>query len=135
MFYILSTADSLALDLHAIDVARATETLSPWLWIAIVEAIIILVLLAILHYRSSTAYKQKQEILAETPDFGNILSSAFHAEQLYRDLIRKCHPDRYAPNQEKMVVANELAGQLSKYKHNLKELKRVEYEIQTRLNA
>lgn len=133
MVTFLSTIDSLAVVPCPQIVEHGAVWSELWLWVALAEAVVIVLLLAALRYRTSTAYRQKQEVLAEMPDFGNVLSSAFHAEQLYRELIRRCHPDRYAPDQTKMMLANELAAQLAKHKHNLKELKRIEKEIQIRL--
>lgn len=129
----LLTIDSLALAPSVQASSHPVASGNLWLWVAIVELVIIFLLLAVLRYRSSTAYRQKQEVLAETPDFGNILSSAFHAKSLYDRLIRQCHPDRFAPDEAKMAVANELSARIAKHKHNIKELQLIEQEILTRL--
>ena len=129
----LLTIDSLALTPPAQALDHPVVSGNPWLWVAVVELIIIFLLLAMLHYRNGAAYRKKQEVLAETPDFENILSSAFHAKSLYDKLIRQCHPDRFAPDEVKMAVASELSARIAKHKHNMKELQLLEQEIQTRL--
>lgn len=110
-----------------------SNTFNIWMWLAIVEAIIIAILLLTLMYKKSSFHKRKTEILAEQPDFGNILNSAFNAESLYKELSRQCHPDRFAPNKQKMAIANELFQRVSKNRNNIKALQDLKIEISQKL--
>lgn len=104
-----------------------------WMWIAVAEAIVIVVLLLIITYKKSVLHKRKSEILAEQPDFGNIFNSAFNAEPLYKELSRMCHPDRFAPDKQKMEIANELFQRVSKNRNNIKALQDLKVEITQKL--
>ena len=67
-------------------------------------------------------------------DFGNTIKSSFHAETLYKELMRKCHPDLFAPDEIKMRVANEITMRISKNKNDLKELEKIKEEAINKLN-
>lgn len=105
-----------------------------WMWIAIVLVVVILVLVAALVGKNSNTCKKKDAILAKDPDFANLFNSAFNSESLYKDLVKKCHPDRFAPNAEKMALADELCQRVSKSRNNIKELEMLRDEIQQKLS-
>lgn len=104
-----------------------------WIWIAIAEAIVIILLALAMSYKKSNFHKRKSEILAEQPDFGNLFNSAFNAEPLYKELSRKCHPDRFAPDAEKMAIADELFQRVTKNRNNIKALQQLKAEITQKL--
>ena len=123
--------DSLAVALPTI--AAAGHTKDMWMWVAVAEAAVILILLLALLHKRSKFHNRKAEILAEQPDFGNIFNSAFNAEPLYKELSRKCHPDRFAPDVKKMAVADELFQRVTKNRNNIKELQALKEEITQKL--
>ena len=111
----------------------ATHEVDVWLWIALCEAVIIIVLLMIIAYKNTAFHKKKSDILAEQPDFGNIFNSAFNAEPMYKELSRLCHPDRFAPNEQKMAIADEIFQRVSKNRNNIKALQELKVEITQKL--
>lgn len=104
-----------------------------WLWVAILELVIIVVLLFVLLYKKSALHSRKSKILAEDPDFANVFDSAFNAAPLYKELSRKCHPDRFAPDPEKMRIADNLFRRITENKNNIKELHKLKEEISQKL--
>jgi hypothetical protein len=46
----------------------------------------------------------------------------------------KCHPDRFAPDETKMAIANELSSQITKNKHDIKRLEALREEARNKLN-
>ena len=123
--------DSLAVTLPKL--AAESSAVNVWMWVAIAETAIILILLLALLQKQSSFHKRKAEILAEQPDFGNIFNSAFNAEPLYKELSRKCHPDRFAPDAKKMAIADELFQRVTKNRNNIKELQALKEEIAQKL--
>ena len=126
----------LQVDSLATKILPAVETKTHsniWIWIAIAEAIVIILLALAMSYKKSNFHKRKAEILAEQPDFGNIFNSVFNAEPLYKELSRKCHPDRFAPDAKKMAIADELFQRVTKNRNNIKELQALKEEINQKL--
>ena len=131
MFTLLQV-DSLAMKMLP-EVEASTHN-NIWMWIAIAEAIVILLLAFAITYKKSSFHKRKTEILAEQPDFGNLFNSAFNAEPLYKELSRICHPDRFAPDTNKMAIADELFQRVSNNRNNIKVLQELKEEIAQKLS-
>ena len=111
------------------------NSLTWWMMIAIVELVIIVVLL----FSKGKADDKKRSIKRQVREegdinFGNVIASSFGAESLYKELIRKCHPDRFAPDEKKVAIANDISERLGKYKHDLKKLNELKEEAITKLN-
>ncbi len=123
--------DSLAM--VAQPILPAEDNVNIWLWIALCEAVIVIVLLLMIAHKNTTFYKRKSTILAEQPDFGNIFNSAFNAEPLYKELSRICHPDRFAPDEQKMAIADDIFQRVSKNRNNIKVLQELKIEISKKL--
>ena len=107
-----------------------------WMVIAIAE-FVFFIIFAVFSRRKT--YDEKRVIKAQVKNEGdvdikNTIESAFGAKALYDELIRKCHPDRFAPNEGKMAVANDITERLGKYKHNLKMLNKLKEEAINKLN-
>ena len=107
-----------------------------WLVISIIEfAVIVILLLGKTTKHNDKRSHIKQQVKSEGDiDFGNIVGSAFGAEALYKELIRKCHPDRFAPNAEKVAIANDITERLGKYKNDIKKLNEIKAEAIDKLN-
>lgn len=123
--------DSLATTV--LPILQAKSEVNLWLWVAIIEAAIIVALLLVIAYKKSTFHKLKAEILSEQPDFNNLFDSVFNAERLYKELSRICHPDRFAPDKQKMEIANELFQRVAKNRNNIKMLQELKNEITQKL--
>ena len=114
---------------------QAGDSLNWWMIIAIIEFVIII--LIILSKRKSEDKRRiiKKQVKNEGEiDWENTIKSSFGAEGLYKELIRKCHPDRFAPNEEKIAIANDITERLGKYKHDLNKLNEIKEEAKTKLN-
>lgn len=75
---------------------------------------------------------EKRKILGERIDFDNIVSSAFHAKELYDELKTVCHPDRF---QERGAIAKatELFQAVTQNKGNYGELLKLKERIYNEL--
>lgn len=105
------------------------NSLNWWMIIAIVELVIIVVLLLSKGKADDRKRSIKRQVREEGDiNFGNVIASSFGAKALYDELIRKCHPDRFAPDEEKVAVANDITGRLGKYKNDLEKLKELKEE-------
>lgn len=106
-----------------------------WMIIALAEFVIIVALLIVRNSRDDKKSELKRKVMAEgNVDFQNTVNSMFNAEPLYKELIVKCHPDRFAPDEAKMAIANELSMQITKNKQNIKCLEALRQEAINKLN-
>ena len=128
--------DSLQTMMDSIEqAAQSTTGVKLWMIIAIVELVIIIVLITLIKSSNNSRSEIKKKVLAEGDiDFSNLVNSSFNAEGLYRDILIKCHPDRFAPDTEKMVIANELSAKITKNKHDIKRLEELKEEAKPKLN-
>jgi len=104
-----------------------------WMWVAIIEGCIILGSFIWSSYKKTTRCQIKSKVLQEDMDLNNIFNSAFNAEPLYKELTRICHPDRFAPDEEKMRIADELFQRITKNRNNIKELQNLRDEMNQKL--
>lgn len=115
--------------------AQSTTGINVWMVVAIVELVIIVVLLTLRKPKDNRLSDIKKQVLAEGDiDFANLVNSSFNAEGLYKELLVKCHPDRFAPNSEMMAIANELSAKITKNKHDIKQLKALKEEAINKLS-
>ena len=116
--------------------AQSASSLNYWMIIAIVELVIIILLLVLMRKPSDDKRStMKNEVMGEGEiDFANILNSSFNAESIYKELLKKCHPDRFAPDEEKMVIATDLTARITKCKHDIKSLNQLREEAKKKLN-
>lgn len=107
-----------------------------WIWIAIAEFVILLIL--IFSRKSSPKNEKlqrfKNESMNHEIDFSNTISSAFHAEKLYDELKVKCHPDRFPIDPEKSKIAEILFQEITKNKYNMKKLLELKEQAKHELN-
>ncbi len=104
-----------------------------WFWIALFELIIIVYLIykwKLINKRRSFSISGQKEILkskSNEVDMSNVITSMHASADLYKELSRKCHPDRFvnSPLQDK---AQEIFQELNKNRRNhakLLELKNI----------
>lgn len=132
----MDTLQQTLADTSAIVAEQATQNgTNVWMIIAIIELFVILVLLMSHTKRNNNRTELKRKVMAEGDiDLGNTMNSMFNAEPLYKELIKKCHPDRFAPDEEKMAIANELSTRITKNKQDRKCLGALRLEAISKLN-
>lgn len=116
-----------------------TDNNSLWMWIAIFETICIVFLLILFLLRRQSKYTQNQQQFKTNAkkgkvDFNNIIVSSFHASELYNQLKKVCHPDRFSSEPELMVKADNLFQQITQNKHDLKKLQELKVEAMKELH-
>lgn len=107
-----------------------------WMIIAIIELIIIALLLFFRNKRNikyDAAQRLKSDIIKEEIDFENTFMSAFHSKELYDKLKKRCHPDRFAPDEEKMKIADDIFQRIRKYETNYNKLVELQEEAKKKL--
>lgn len=119
--------------------AKDIEIIEPvncWMWLSIIELIIIIFLILVLFARkkNNEISKIKKESLEQPVDFGHIIDSGFNANKLYDELKKKCHPDRFVTDKEKNIIAEKLFQEISENKSNIKRLKELKLEAIEKLN-
>ena len=107
-----------------------------WMWIAIAECIVIIILLSVRTAKTNNTRRDvKRKVKNEGEiDFSNTLTSAFHAKELYDELKVKCHPDRFATDEEKRALADNLISRIAENKNNYKRLVELRDEARQKLN-
>lgn len=110
--------------------------ISIWMIVAFIEAALIIFLLIYKGRQNGEKRNSiKNKVMAEGEiDFANVLNSSFHSEELYNQLIRLCHPDRYAPDEEKMAIANDISTRVTESRHSVKALESLRSEAIEKLN-
>ena len=132
----MDTLQQVIADTSAIVAEQATQNgINVWLIIALIEFVVIVALLIGRKQGDSGKSELKRKVMAEgNVDFGNTVNSMFNAEPLYKELIVKCHPDRFAPDEAKMAIATELSMQITKNRQNRKGLEALCQEAKNKLN-
>lgn len=82
--------------------------------------------------RKKEIRKAKKKVLEEQIDFNNIVSSAFHAKELYDELKTVCHPDRFQDT-EIVSKATELFQLVTQNKGNYDVLLQLKERIYNEL--
>ena len=114
---------------------QSTNEINIWMIVAIVELVIIVALLLSRKPTDSKMSDIKKKVLAEGDiDFSNLVNSSFNAEGIYKELLINCHPDKFAPDANKMAIANELSARVTKNKHDIKRLEELKEEARIKLN-
>ncbi|PRX14137.1 hypothetical protein [Nonlabens ulvanivorans] len=119
-------------NLEETDVVEATvstvdTSISIFLWIAIIELLIILFLIwklakAANGSQRSDAIKQNLKNAKDSKvNMGDLMDSINGARDLYKELSRKCHPDLFI-NTDKQLIAQDLFQEISKNKRDYKKL-------------
>ena len=112
-------------------------SISIWFWIAMLEFIWILWLLLKTHgqkRRKLDFSEMKKPDLKKSGsvDMPNLMNSLFHSEELYKELSRKCHPDRFV-NTPEQEVAEDIFQRISRNRRNYKQLVLIKEEAQNKL--
>ena len=126
-------ADTIAVSAHG-----GAHSFNMWILVAVVEFVVIVVLLARMRGGSHSLDEKmatKKRVMAEGDiDMGNIVNSAFNAQKLCKELLVKCHPDRFPDDEAMREVADDLSKRITKNKHDLKALQSLKEEAMEKLN-
>lgn len=112
-----------------------SDEINIWFIISIIEFILIIVL----YFRKkSKSINRKLEIKNEVKkegkiDFYNTVNSAFNSDELYNELIRKYHPDRFVNDDSKVNIANKIFQEITKNKLNIQKLEELKKEAEQKL--
>ncbi|MFM7016477.1 MAG: molecular chaperone DnaJ [Bacteroidota bacterium] len=107
---------------------------SLWMIVALVEFLVILYLL-IVRKRKPIDSKLREEIMGEKVDFGNLIDSAFHANTLWDELRKKCHPDLFGGDEVKTKIAGEIQAAINENKNNIKLLNELKVRAENELGV
>ena len=113
-----------------------------WFWIAIAEFIAIVMIIIILFSSRQSKPSKKQMIRDNVMkegdvDFGQTIKTAFDvkkAQALYDVLKKRCHPDIFSPDAEKVAIADDLFQEITKNKNNYKKLLELKEMAKEKLN-
>jgi hypothetical protein len=98
-----------------------------WFWLSIIELVIILFLVFKLSSKKknlafSDLNKENLRKSKETDiDMGNLMNSINNSSELYKELSRKCHPDRFV-NSPDQKLAEEIFQEIARHKRNHEKL-------------
>lgn len=112
---------------------------SIWLWIAIAELFIIIFLIFKLRKKNSNLVfgdlpKDKiRNAKKSNIDMSNLMDSINGSKDLYKELSRSCHPDRFV-NSEKQQIAEKIFQEISKNKRDFKKLSELKQKAISELN-
>lgn len=79
-------------------------------------------------FKTSETDKLRNQILNEEIDFGNVVSSSLLAKNLYDELKKICHPDRFL-NEQDINQANELFQLVTQNKGDYNKLLSLKEQI------
>ena len=102
--------------------SETASSFNYWILLALAELALIVFLSGRL-YAMASKTRQKREILSRDIDFDNVIDSSFKANELYERLIRQYHPDRYAGDDAKMMMAQEIVAQIGQNRYDSKKLR------------
>jgi hypothetical protein len=100
---------------------------SIWFWITIIELVIILILVYKLKSKTNipelSDLEAKNIIKSKTKniDMDNLMNSIHNSRTLYKELSKKCHPDRFI-NDPKQKNAEEIFQEITKNERNFEKL-------------
>jgi hypothetical protein len=104
---------------------NVSESISVWFWVALGEMFFILLLLLLKQKKQKSDFvgvsKSDFKEAGQNADMKNLVNSIAKSQTLYKELSRKCHPDRFV-NTPLQVIAEELFQEISLNKRNYKKL-------------
>jgi sensor domain CHASE-containing protein len=113
---------------------------SIWFWLAVTEFVIIIILV-FRHRRkneesthlSEVSKERLREIRRKTVDMDSLMKSINGSRDLYKELSRSCHPDRFV-NTDQHEIAEALFQDVSKYKRDYTRLLALKERASIELN-
>ena len=90
--------------------------------------------LGLLKRRNAEQNVLKQKLKKGKIDFDGVINSAFHAQEMYDLLKKKCHPDRFSTQPEQVGKATEIFALIVKNKYDYKALCQLKERAERELN-
>jgi hypothetical protein len=122
-----------------VPIDQITIIQSIWFWIALIECIIIIFLI----YKLKSKNKVNELTDIETQhlrksknskiDMDILMDSIHNSRDLYKELSKKCHPDRFI-NDPKQKIAEEIFQEITKNERNHRELNLLKLRAINELN-
>lgn len=117
------------------------ESSMQWIWISIVSVQFIVILLLLFRIRAirrnHTSLIDVNESMRKAResevDMHSLIKDIAHSKNLYKDLSRKCHPDRFQ-DPELKLLANEIFQEVSKNKRSFSKLTELKTRAINELN-
>jgi hypothetical protein len=100
---------------------------SIWFWIALVEILIIIALIYKVYLKKeglNLTYLETNKLKDSKKNninMDNLMNSIHNSRTLYKELSKKCHPDRFI-NDQKQKKAEEIFQEISKNERNFEKL-------------
>jgi hypothetical protein len=123
---------------NVISVKSSSSLNNFWLWVSIIEMVLIIILFYKLNNKKTSLEfsdlpKEKLKgAKSKDIDMDNLMNSINRAGNLYKELSKKCHPDRFI-NSEKQALAEEIFQEISKNKRNFKALQDIKIRAKNEL--
>lgn len=120
--------------------SKATLMNSVFFWIAILEFIIIIFL--VVRFKSKRNKLDFSDLERDTVksakskkiDMNNLMNSINSSRYLYKELSKKCHPDRFI-NDPKHKIAEEIFQEISRHERNFEKLNLIKTRAINELNV
>jgi len=96
---------------------------SIWFWIALLEFVIIIIVIIKIKWlrlkteMSEVSKKKIKEFQKTEIDMDNLMYSINSSKSLYKELSKKCHPDKFTKDSQRKI-ANNLFQEISSNKRN-----------------
>ena len=122
-----------------IPVEKISTFNSIWFWTAIVELVLILILVYKLKSKknipelSDLDSKIIMDSKKNNIDMDNLINSIHNSRGLYKELSKKCHPDRFI-NDPKQKNAEEIFQEITKNERNFEKLNSLKLRAENELN-
>lgn len=122
-----------------IPIEKISTLNSVWFWIAIIELLIIILLIYKLkskkkvHELSDLETKNIINSKKNNIDMDNLMNSIHNSRTLYKELSKKCHPDRFI-NDPKQKIAEEIFQEITKNERNFEKLNSLKIRATNELN-
>jgi hypothetical protein len=104
-----------------------------WFWISFVELIIIILLIISRRNRSSDLNEDKIKSMKNAKvDMAGLMNSINSSKELYKELSKKCHPDRFV-NTDKQEIADLLFQEITQSKRDFGALEKLKIRAEKEL--
>lgn len=110
-----------------------------WFWLSIIQLVIILFLvLKLSRKQKNLAFSElNKDHLKKSKeadiDMGNLMNSINNSSELYKELSKKCHPDRFV-NSPDQKLAEEIFQEIARHKRNHEKLTALKERAISELN-
>ena len=120
------------------NITSTDNSVSIWLWIALIEFTMLTWLLIKLYGKRKSkldlADLKKSDLKSpNNVNMNDLVNSIHHSKDLYKELSRKCHPDRFV-NTPQQKIAEEIFQNISENKRNYNQLLMLKEEAKNKLN-